>query len=50
MTARRGTPVRTIRVDDETWEAAQRIAADRGEDLSGVMRRALERYVRRYSK
>lgn len=40
------TPTRTVRVPDELWEAALRIAHDRGETVSEVVRRALERYVR----
>ncbi len=42
-----GTPRRTIRVSDELWDAAAAKAAERGEDLSSVIRKALERYVRR---
>ena len=42
-----GTPRRTIRVADALWEAAQAKAQERGEDLSTVLRKALERYVKR---
>lgn len=42
-----GTPRRTIRIPDELWGAAQAKASERGETLSGVLRKALERYVRR---
>jgi hypothetical protein len=42
-----GTPRRTIRVSDALWDAAAEKAAERGESLSDVLRRALERYVRR---
>lgn len=42
------TPNRTIRVSDELWEAARRVAADRGETVTDVVRRALERYVREH--
>ena len=42
-----GTPRRTIRVPDALWEAAQAKAQGRGEDLSSVIRKALERYVKR---
>jgi hypothetical protein len=42
-----GTPRRTIRVPDGLWEAAQAKAGERGDNLSDVIRRALERYVRR---
>lgn len=40
------TPKRGVRVDDELWEAAKRVAADRGETVSDVIVRALKRYVR----
>lgn len=42
-----GTPKRTIRVPNELWDAASAKAAERGEHLSDVVRRALERYVKR---
>lgn len=53
MTEKRGpgrpatgvTPQRTIRVPDDTWEAARDLAAERGEDLSKVLRRALDEYI-----
>jgi predicted transcriptional regulator len=44
------TPVRTVRVPDEVWEAAQRIAADRGETVTDVIMRALRRYVREFGE
>lgn len=40
------TPHRTIRVPDELWAAAQEVAAGKGETLSDVLRRSLERYVK----
>jgi hypothetical protein len=40
-----GTPRRTVRVDDGLWQAASARAAERGEDLSTVIRRALAAYV-----
>jgi hypothetical protein len=45
VTKQVGTPRRTVRVADELWSAAQQIAEARGEDLSLVIRRALEDYV-----
>lgn len=42
-----GTPRRTIRVPDALWDAAQAKATERGENLSDVVRAALERYVKR---
>jgi predicted HicB family RNase H-like nuclease len=41
------TPLRTVRVDDALWHAAQAKAAERGESVSDVIRRALTRYVKR---
>lgn len=41
------TPARAVRVDDTLWQAAQVKAAERGETVSDVIRRALERYVKR---
>ena len=42
------TPIRGIRVPDELWQAAQRVASDRGETVSEAVRRLLERYVREH--
>lgn len=42
-----GTPRRTVRVPDDVWEAAQRKAEERGDNLSEVIRKALERYANR---
>lgn len=41
------TPNRVVRVSDELWQAAQAKAAEKGETISEVVRRALERYVKR---
>ena len=40
------TPIRSVRVPDELWDAVKRIAADRGETVTDVILRALEVYVR----
>lgn len=40
------TPRRTVRVPDERWEAAKRVAADRDESLTEAINRMLERYIR----
>lgn len=45
---RPGNPARAVRVENELWEAAKAIAAERGESLSDIMRGALLRYVKRY--
>ena len=40
------TPLRNVRVPDDLWDAAMSKALDRGENLSEVIRRALEKYVK----
>jgi predicted transcriptional regulator len=42
------TPLRSIRVPDELWEAVQRKASDRDETVTDVIIRALQRYLRDY--
>lgn len=42
------TPRRTVRVDDELWQAAKRAASDHGETVTDVIIRALKRYVREH--
>lgn len=42
-----GTPLRNVRVPDDLWDAAMSKALERGESLSEVIRRALEKYVQR---
>jgi hypothetical protein len=39
-------PVRTVRVPDDLWRAAQDRAKERGESVSAVILRALWRYIR----
>lgn len=39
------TPNHAVRVSDELWNAAKRVAKDRDETVTDVIRRALERYV-----
>ena len=41
------TTPRAIRIPDDLWEAALEKAHANGETLSEVVRRALERYVKR---
>jgi hypothetical protein len=41
------TPQRTIRIPDKTWEAAKATAESKGDNLSEVIRKSLERYVKR---
>jgi hypothetical protein len=40
------TPRRTIRIGEALWGAAQEKAAERGETVTDVLVRALERYVK----
>ncbi len=40
------TPGRMIRVPERVWRAAQTRAAERGETVSDVVRRALHDYVK----
>jgi hypothetical protein len=44
---RPSNPARAVRVEDALWKAAQERAAERGETVSDVIRRALERYTKR---
>jgi len=44
----RGTTARNVRVADDLWRRALAVAAQRGDTLSDVIRRALEAYVKRY--
>lgn len=39
------TPMRSFRVSDEVWEAAQAKAADEGRTVSEVLRELLEQYA-----
>lgn len=41
----KGTPVRTIRVPDDLWNAAKNKAASEGNKLGDVLRAMLEDYV-----
>lgn len=43
---RKDNPARAIRVPDDLWEKAKARAEEKGESVSEVVRRALERYVR----
>lgn len=40
------TPARSVRVADATWQAAQAKAAEKGETVTDVIVRSLERYVK----
>lgn len=41
------TPRRTIRINDDVWNAAAEKAERKGETVSDVVRRALINYIRR---
>jgi hypothetical protein len=41
------TPNRAVRIPDEEWAAAQAAAADNGETVTDVIRRALAEYAAR---
>lgn len=41
------TKIRGVRIPDDLWEDAQRVAEARGEAVSDEVRAALERYVKR---
>lgn len=42
------TKLRNLRVDEDLWREAKRIADDRRETLSAVMKRALVEYVEQH--
>ena len=46
MTPRQPMPLRSVRVSDAVWTAAQANADERNENLSEIIRKALERYVK----
>jgi predicted transcriptional regulator len=41
----KGTPKRSIRIDDALWDRATEVAAERDDNLSAVVRKALENYI-----
>lgn len=41
------TPLKSFRIPDDLYRAAQAKAAERGESVSDVVRAALQRYVKR---
>lgn len=41
------TPLHSFRCPDELWDAAKAAADENGETLADVLRRSLERYVKR---
>lgn len=47
MSDEQHTPRRTVRIPTPLWQAARDKADQRGETLTDVIRKALERYVKR---
>lgn len=45
MSPSKGTPPKAVRVEPGLWAAAKEKAAERGETVSDVLRRALVAYV-----
>ena len=41
----KGTKQRSIRIDDELWDEAQRTAKERGDNLSFIIRDRLREYI-----
>lgn len=41
----RGTTHRTIRIEDGLWDAAKATAAERGDNLSEILRQRLRDYI-----
>ena len=44
---RPGNEARAVRVEQDLWDAAKAKATERGETVSDVIRKALQRYVAR---
>lgn len=44
------TPHRTIRINNELWDAAKEAAAEDGETVSDLLRRLLENHLAQRSK
>ena len=44
------TPLHSFRVDTKLWNDAKELARENGETIADVLRRALERYVKRGAK
>lgn len=42
----RGTKQRNFRAEDELWDKAKEVADRRGDNLSDILRQALETYVK----
>jgi predicted transcriptional regulator len=42
------TPIRRLRMEDELWNSAERVASDLDRSVSWVMRKALEEFIERH--
>jgi len=44
----KGTPHRNIRIPDDLWTQALTLARSRGENLSDIIRQALNQYIKQW--
>ena len=42
------TPIRRLRMEDDLWNKAERVAVDLDRSVSWIMRKALEEYIERH--
>ena len=42
------TPIRRLRMEDELWHAAERVAEEQDRSASWIIRTALEEYIERH--
>jgi hypothetical protein len=42
------TPIRRLRMEDQLWHAAERVAQEQDRSASWIIRKALEEYIERY--
>ena len=42
------TPIRRLRMEDELWNAAERVAGDLDRSVSWIIRKALEEFIDRH--
>jgi predicted transcriptional regulator len=42
------TPIRRLRMEDELWHAAERVAQEQDRSASWIIRTALEEYIERH--
>lgn len=44
------TPLRSVRIEPELWDEAQRVAKERGDTISSIIRDALREYLQEGEK